>query len=77
MGFKDSDAEITELRGDAELPPLLGWEGAGEFLGVTPRMVRELWARRELAGIRVGKHIRFTRADLAKYVEHHRVESVR
>lgn len=56
---------------------LLDWDGAAERLGVTPRMVKELWAKRQLAGIRVGKHVRFDVADVDRYIDDHRVEVVR
>jgi excisionase family DNA binding protein len=56
---------------------LLDYEGAARFLGVSPRLVRELWQRRELTGIKVGRRVRFTRADLNDYVTRHRVEAVR
>lgn len=58
-------------------PPLLDWEGAARYLGVTPRLVRELWARRELGGVKVGKRVRFRAADLTDYVERHRVRPLR
>ena len=57
--------------------PLLDWDGAAERLGVTPRQVRELWAKRRLAGIRIGKHVRFDPGDLDRYIADHRVEAVR
>ena len=61
---------------DSAVPPhLRDWNGAASVLGVTPRMVRELWARREISGVRVGKHVRFRDADLADYIERHRVEA--
>jgi excisionase family DNA binding protein len=71
---------VGTLRSDSSngmTPPLLNWEGAAEFLGVTPRLVRELWARKELGGVRVGRRIRFREQDLAEYVERHRVGPVR
>jgi hypothetical protein len=39
--------ERTNSRGDAVAPQLYDWEGAASVLGVTPRLVRELWQRRE------------------------------
>ena len=57
--------------------PLLDWDGAAERLAVTPRMVKELWAKRQLAGVRVGKHIRFDVADVDRFIDAHRVEEVR
>ena len=71
------DIEATNSRGDESVSGLFDWEGAADFLCVTPRMVRELWARRELAGIKVGKHVRFHQSDLDRYVSDHRVETDR
>jgi excisionase family DNA binding protein len=62
---------------DAVTSTLLDWDSAARRLGVTPRMVRELWAQRKLAGVRVGKHIRFDPADLDRFVVEHRVEAIR
>jgi excisionase family DNA binding protein len=57
--------------------PLRDWEGAANYLNVTPRLIRELWARRELGGVKVGRHVRFRVADLDAYIENHRVEPQR
>jgi excisionase family DNA binding protein len=56
---------------------LLDYESAARFLGVSPRLVRELWQRRELTGVKVGRRVRFTQADLNDYVTRHRVEAMR
>lgn len=53
------------------------WDKAAEYLAVTPRMVRELWARHDLSGIRVGRHIRFSQSDLDAFIEGHRRDAVR
>jgi len=53
------------------------YDGAATFLGVTPRLVRELWQRRELTGVKVGRRVRFTQVDLNDYVTRHRVEAMR
>jgi excisionase family DNA binding protein len=42
--------------------------------GVSPRLIRELWARRELGGVKVGRKVRFSEADIAAYIDAHRVE---
>ena len=39
---------------------LLDYEAAAMFLGVSPRLVRELWQRRELTGVKVGRRVRFS-----------------
>jgi excisionase family DNA binding protein len=56
---------------------LVDLQGAGAVLGVPPRLVRELWQRRELAGIKIGRRVRFSREDLDDYVRRHRVEANR
>ena len=56
---------------------LLDYEGAAMFLGVSPRLVRELLQRRELTGVKVGRRVRFTQTDLNDYVTRHRVEAMR
>ena len=48
---------------------LLDYEAAARYLCTTARHVRELWARRELAAIKVGRSVRFTKADLDAFIE--------
>ncbi|MDA8301369.1 MAG: helix-turn-helix domain-containing protein [Actinomycetota bacterium] len=56
---------------------LLDYEAAARYLCTTARHVRELWARRELAAIKVGRSVRFTKADLDAFIEARRVRAVR
>jgi excisionase family DNA binding protein len=56
---------------------LLDFEGAATRLGTTPRHVKRLWAERRIAGVLVGRKVRFTEADLLAYIERQRVEAVR
>jgi len=56
---------------------LLDTEAAARYLATTPRHVRELWATRRLAGIKVGRLVRFHPLDLDRYVDGHRTEAVR
>lgn len=56
---------------------LLTPEQAAEWLQTTPRHVRELWQRRELGGVKVGRLVRFREADLLAYIERQRVVAVR
>ena len=56
---------------------LLDFDGAADFLGVTPRAVRRLWQERRVAAIKVGRAVRFTEADLLAYIERQRVEAAR
>ena len=56
---------------------LLDYEGAARYLCTTPRHVRELWAKRYLAAIKVGRCVRFARADLDAFIAANRVEALR
>ena len=56
---------------------LLDEEGAARYLGVRRRQVRNLWAQRRLAGVKVGALVRFDVADLDAFIERQRVEAVR
>lgn len=53
---------------------LLDAEEAARYLGTSARHIRELWARRELTAVKVGRLNRFDPADLAAYVTKQRVE---
>jgi excisionase family DNA binding protein len=56
---------------------LLDYESAARYLCTTTRQVRELWARRELAAVKVGRSVRFTKADLDAFIAANRVRAVR
>lgn len=56
---------------------LLDYEQAAKYLGTTPRHVRELWAKRRLPGVKVGRLVRFDIGDLDKFIESNRREAVR
>lgn len=57
---------------------LLNVDQAADFLGTTPRHIRDLWARRELPGIRLGSRaIRFEPDALEAWFDAHRVGAVR
>lgn len=56
---------------------LLDYAGTADYLGITPRHVRRLWAERRLTGIKVGRLVRFAPADLDRYIAAQRVEAVR
>ncbi len=62
----------------AASPPgaLLDYEGAAKYLCTTPRRVRELWARRRLAGVKVGRSVRFAVEDLDAFIALNRVPAV-
>ena len=58
------------------LEGLLDYEAAARYLCTTPRHVRELWAKRYLAAIKVGRHVRFSRKDLDAFIAARRVAAV-
>lgn len=47
-----------------------------EILHVTPRLVRELWQRRQLGGVKVGRLVRHRRSDVERYLAERKVEPV-
>jgi excisionase family DNA binding protein len=65
-------ARPTDIR-----PGLLDYEAAAVYLCTTPRHVRELWAQRRLAAIKVGRSVRFSVDDLDIFIASHRVDRVR
>ncbi len=52
---------------------LLDEQEAANYLSTSPRHVRELWSRRELAGVKVGRLVRFRVEDIDAYIAGHRV----
>jgi excisionase family DNA binding protein len=56
---------------------LLDVSGAAEYLGVTDRQVRDLWAKRKLTGVKVGRLVRFDQRDLDRFIEDNRFEAFR
>ena len=56
---------------------LLDLDGAANYLHDTPRHVRSLWERRELAAVRIGRKIRFDPVDLDWYIDSQRVKALR
>lgn len=56
---------------------LLDYVAAARYLCTTPRHVRELWAKRYIAAVKVGRRVRFTRRDLDTFIATRRVEAAR
>lgn len=56
---------------------LLKLSEAAARLGTSERHLRDLWARREISAIKIGRLVRFDPADIDKYIESHRVEATR
>lgn len=55
---------------------LLTFTEAAEYLNVPESWLREKVARRKVPHTRLGKHVRFTPADLADIVRHGRQQAV-
>lgn len=55
---------------------LLDYSAAAEYLATTERHVRDLWNRRQVAAVKVGRLVRFRRVDLDAYIERNRTEAV-
>ena len=56
---------------------LLDYDTAADYLCTTRRHVRELWARRFLPAVKVGRYVRFTRTDLDPFIEARLVDALR
>lgn len=67
----------TRATADATGGGLLDYEAASRYLCTTTRHVRELWAKRQLAAIKVGRSVRFTKADLDAFIAANRVRAAR
>jgi excisionase family DNA binding protein len=50
---------------------------AAEYLHTTTRHVERLWAERKLSAIKVGRRVRFSKADLDQFIEANRTPAVR
>lgn len=62
---------MTDIQG------LMDYAGAAAYLAITPRQVRELWARRELTAVKLGRLVRFRQQDLDEYAARNLVRAVR
>ncbi len=56
---------------------LLSLAQAAIYLGTSERHLRRLWQERRVAGIKVGRRVRFTVEDLDAFIERNRVEALR
>lgn len=55
---------------------LLDYDAAAQYLSTTPRHIRQLWNERKLAAVKVGRLVRFRRADLDSFIVQNLVEAV-
>lgn len=64
---------IEEAFGQAEhASPLMDAQAAAKYLDCSVRLVKDLWNRREIPAIKVGRLVRFHKADLDRYIESQR-----
>ena len=70
-------AQRAASPGDDVGSALLDYEAAARYLCTTTRHVRELWARRHLSAVKVGRSVRFTKADLDAFITANRVRALR
>jgi excisionase family DNA binding protein len=56
---------------------LLDYEGAAHYLCTTPRHIQDLWAKRRVAAVKVGRRVRFTQADLDAFIATNRINTPR
>ena len=63
---------MLTARGDERL---YDYREAAYYLGDTERHLRQLWQERRIATVKVGRKVRFKRADLDAYIEANRVEA--
>lgn len=52
---------------------LLDKAGAAQYLATTERHVQDLWVKRQLTGVKVGRLVRFAKSDLDAFIEANRV----
>jgi excisionase family DNA binding protein len=48
--------------------PLMDRAGAATYLATTERHIQDLWNRRQIPAIKVGRLVRFHRQDLDNYI---------
>ena len=78
--IRDALAQLSTSGGSLDSPrpaELLDWDNAGRYLGTSGRHVRKLWSERRIAGIRVGRLIRFRPEDLDAFIVANRVTPIR
>jgi excisionase family DNA binding protein len=76
----ESPSPISESRNPPAATlasPLIDIHGVAEVLGVTPRHIQRLVAERRIPYLKVGRFVRFDRAELSVWLNHQRVEPTR
>jgi len=62
------DAVAHRAESEAEGPLLHDFNSAAARLSITERHLKELWARREIGAVKVGKLVRFRDSDLQEFI---------
>lgn len=62
------DTSWDHMATETEGPLLHDFGSAASSLSITERHLKELWARREIGGVKVGKLVRFRDEDLLEYI---------
>jgi excisionase family DNA binding protein len=65
------------LRTKAGLPTLIDVEALAGALGVGVRQVRRLVEERRIPFVKVGRYVRFDVAEVAEWVDEHRVDAAK
>jgi excisionase family DNA binding protein len=65
---------IDTTKEPTEMDRMLNIDQVAERLGTSPRFVRRLIAERRIAFTKVGRHVRFTAADVETFIRAGRVE---
>jgi len=65
---------INTIREPTEMDRMLNIDQVAERLGTSPRFVRRLVAERRIAFNKVGRHVRFSTADIEEFIHAGRVE---
>jgi excisionase family DNA binding protein len=76
----EAQSPVSESRNPPASPltsPLIDIHGVAEVLGVTPRHIQRLVAERRIPYLKVGRFVRFDRAELSVWLDEQRVEPTR
>ena len=72
-----NEPSSSAVSGMENLSLLYDFTGAASRLAISERHLKELWARRAIGAIKVGKLVRFREQDLLAYIDAHVVPPVR
>ena len=72
-----NDQLITIHRAAKPTSGLMDYAEAAAYLGTSERHVRGLWQERRLTAVKVGRRVRFAKADLDAFIDRNRRTNVR